>query len=244
MHETATYPYFEDINWGLLRLWGNRTGLDVLDVGCGYATTSQEIRKLGNRVCGVESNDDAAHVARGRLSTVIEADLQDFSAVPATVGSRKFDVIIFADVLEHLAWPIGVLREYLNLLKDEGSVIVSLPNVGLWSVRFALLFGSFRYEDSGVLDRTHLRFFTQRNAMEMLDAAGLQPIARTWNPGLLRPFVPLVKRKLGSGGNPSAILDSKAYHFYRKAVLPAETAIARLWPRFLAFQMIIEARRK
>src|SRR5438477_8791051 len=175
MHETATYPYFEDINWGLLRLWGDRKGLDVLDVGCGYATTSQQIHKLGNRVWGVESNDDAAHIARGRLSTVIEADLQDFSAVPATVGSRKFDVIIFADVLEHLAWPIGVLREYLKLLKDDGSGIVSLPNVGLWSVRFALMFGRFRYEDAGVLDRTHLRFFTQRSAMEMLDAAGLQP---------------------------------------------------------------------
>jgi 2-polyprenyl-3-methyl-5-hydroxy-6-metoxy-1,4-benzoquinol methylase len=245
MFETSQYPYFEDVNWGLLRLWGKRTGLDVLDVGCGYATTSQQIHKLGNRVWGVESNDDAAHVARGRLSTVIEADLQDFSAVPATVGSRKFDVIIFADVLEHLAWPIGVLREYLKLLKDDGSVLVSLPNVGLWSVRFALMFGRFRYEDSGVLDRTHLRFFTRRSAIEMLDAAGLQPIAKTYNPGLLRPFVPLAKRTLGGGGgDPSAILDSKPYRLYTKAILPMETAVARLWPGFLAFQMIFEARPK
>jgi 2-polyprenyl-3-methyl-5-hydroxy-6-metoxy-1,4-benzoquinol methylase len=244
MFETSQYPYFEDVNWGLLRLWGDRTGLEVLDVGCGYATTSQQIQKLGNRVLGVESNDDAAHVARGRLSTVIEADLQDFSAVPATVGARKFDVIIFADVLEHLAWPIGVLREYLNLLKDDGSVIVSLPNVGLWSVRFSLMFGRFRYDDSGVLDRTHLRFFTRRSAVEMLDAAGLRPIAKTYNPGLLRPLVPLAKRALGSSGDPSSILDSKSYRFYTKAVLPMETAIARLWPAFLAFQMIFEARRK
>jgi len=244
MFETAKYPYFEDVNWGLLRLWSERTGLDVLDVGCGYATTSQQIQKMGNRVLGVESNDDAARVARGRLSTVIEADLQDFSAVPATVGSRKFDVIIFADVLEHLAWPIGVLREYLKLLKDDGSVIVSLPNVGLWSVRFSLMFGHFRYDDSGVLDRTHLRFFTQRSATEMLDAAGLRPIARTFNPGLLRPLVPLAKRVLGSGGDPSSILDSKSYRLYSKAVLPMESAIARLWPGFLAFQMIFEARRK
>src|ERR1700694_4809854 len=123
--------------------------------------------------------------------------LQNWSHVHAKFGSRKFDVIIFADVLEHLAWPIGVLREYLNLLKDDGSVIVSLPNVGLWSVRFSLMFGRFRYDDSGVLDRTHLRFFTQRSATEMLDAAGLRPIAKTWNPGLLRPLVPLVKRSLG-----------------------------------------------
>jgi 2-polyprenyl-3-methyl-5-hydroxy-6-metoxy-1,4-benzoquinol methylase len=244
MYETPKYPYFEDVNWGLLRLWGSRTGLDVLDVGCGYATTSHQIQKLGNHVWGVESNDDAAHVARGRLATVIEADLQDFSAVPATVGSRKFDVIIFADVLEHLAWPIGVLREYLNLLKDDGSVIVSLPNVGLWSVRFSLMFGRFRYDDSGVLDRTHLRFFTRRSAIEMLDAVGLRPIARTYNPGLLRPFVPLVKSVFGRDSDPAAILDSKTYRLYSKTVLPMETAIARLWPGLLAFQMIFEARRK
>jgi len=245
MFESAQYPYFEDVNWGLLRLWGKRSGLEVLDVGCGFATTSQQIQKLGNRVTGLESNDDAVHVARGRLATVIEADLQDFDAVPATVGSRKFDAIIFADVLEHLAWPIGVLRRYLDLLKSDGTVFVSLPNVGLWSVRFGLLFGRFHYDETGVLDRTHLRFFTRRNAIEMLEAAGLHPIRRTYNPGLLRPLVPLARRFLGRGeANPSAILESLPYRLYTKTLLPVEGAVARLWPGMLAFQMIFEARPK
>ena len=237
MHEDATYAYFEDVNWGLLSLWGDRSGKDVLDVGCGFATTSQNIQKLGNRVTGVESNHDAATVARTRISDVIEADLQDFTP------SRKFDAILFADVLEHLPWPIGVLRRYTSMLKDGGSVIVSLPNVGLWSVRLGLLFGRFHYDDSGVLDRTHLRFFTRANAIEMLRAANLRVVRRTYNPGLMRPFVPLAKKLLGGeGGDPGAILESKTYKTYLKTAYPIERAVARAWPGMLAFQMIFEAR--
>ena len=237
MFETNQYQYFEDVNWGLLRLWGNRSGKDVLDVGCGFATTSQHIQKLGNRVSGVESNSDAIRVARTRIAEVIEADLQEFAT------DRKFDAIIFADVLEHLPWPVGVLRRYTSMLKDGGSVIVSLPNVGLWSVRLGLLFGRFHYDDTGVLDRTHLRFFTRANALEMLRAANLEVVRRTYNPGLARPLVPLAKKMLGGrdGGDPSAILESKPYRTYLKTVYPIERAVARLWPGMLAFQMIFEA---
>jgi 2-polyprenyl-3-methyl-5-hydroxy-6-metoxy-1,4-benzoquinol methylase len=238
MFESKNYPYFEDINWGLLRLWGSRRGLDVLDVGCGYATTSKHIQERGNHVTGIESSPQAVAVARARIAEVIEADLEHFDA------DRKFDVILFADVLEHLAWPIGVLRRYTEMLKERGTVIVSLPNVGLWSVRLGLLFGRFPYQESGVLDRTHLRFFTRGSAIQMLRAAGLEPVRRTYNPGLVRPFVPLAKRMLGGGGgDPSAILESKPYRLYLKTFYPAERVIARLWPGLLAFQMIFEARR-
>ncbi len=237
MFESKQYQYFEDVNWGLLRLWGDRSGLEVLDAGCGFATTSQHIQRLGNRVLGIESNADAVPVARTRISEVIETDLQQFSI------DRKFDVILFADVLEHLPWPIGVLRKYKAMLKDGGSMIVSLPNVGLWSVRLGLLFGRFHYQDTGVLDRTHLRFFTQSSAIEMLRASGLEPFRRTYNPGLARPFVPLAKRIVGGeGGDLSAILESKPYQLYLKTAYPIERAIARLWPGMLAFQMIFEAR--
>src|SRR5439155_14754576 len=85
MDEDAKYPYFEDVNWGLLRLWGDRRGKDVLDVGCGFATTSERIQKLGNRVMGVESSRDAVAVARTRIAEVVEADLQQFST------DRTFD---------------------------------------------------------------------------------------------------------------------------------------------------------
>ena len=238
MDESAPYAYFEDVNWGLLRLWGNRTGKDVLDVGCGFATTSQFIQARGNRVIGIESNAEAVAVARTRIADVIEADLQNAPSL------GKFDTIIFADVLEHLAWPVGILKKYADLLKPEGTIIVSLPNVGLWSVRLGLLFGRFRYQDSGVLDRTHLRFFTRRSAIEMLRSAGFRPVRRTYNPGLMRPFVPLAKRVLGGKeGDPAAILESKPYKLYLKTAYPVERGVARLWPGLLAFQMIFEASR-
>src|SRR5713226_1174379 len=183
MDDRGNYQYFEDVNWGLLRLWGDRQGLDVLDVGCGFATTSQYIESRGNRVTGIEESADAAVKARDRIGRVVQRDLQDFDGVAAELEGARFDVVVFADVLEHLAWPLGVLRKYLALLKQAGSVIVSLPNVGLWSVRLAVMAGRFEYQDTGVLDRTHLRFFTRASARRMLDAAGLDVLRTTYNPG-------------------------------------------------------------
>jgi 2-polyprenyl-3-methyl-5-hydroxy-6-metoxy-1,4-benzoquinol methylase len=238
MHDDAPYAYFEDINWGLLRLWGTRTGLEVLDVGCGFATTAQKLQETGNRVTGIESNAAAVAVARTRIAEVVEGDLQD----EGILGERRFDAIVFADVLEHLPWPVSVLKSYLRHLKPNGSIIVSLPNVGLWSVRLGLMFGRFQYDDSGVLDRTHLRFFTRRSAVEMLRSAGLAPVRRTYNPGLVRPFVPLAKKFVGRGGDPGSLLESKPYQLYLKTVFPVERVVARLWPGLLAFQMIFEAK--
>ena len=239
MDEKAPYQYFEDVNWGLLRLWGGRSGLRVLDVGCGYATTSARIQKLGNEVTGIESSSEACAVASQRIARVIEADL--VSADP----NAQFDVIVFADVLEHLAWPAGVLERYLQWLAPDGSVIISLPNVGLWSVRFAHLFGRWNYEETGVLDRTHLRFFTRRTARWLIDQAGLRVVKTTYNPGLVRPFVPLAKKVLagGGGGGAASLLESKPYRLYLGTVYPIERVIASLWPGMLAFQMIFEAKR-
>jgi 2-polyprenyl-3-methyl-5-hydroxy-6-metoxy-1,4-benzoquinol methylase len=247
MYESTTYQYFEDVNWGLLRLWGERKNLDVLDVGCGFATTSQHIAERGNRVTGIESSAEAVAVARGRVSDVVHADLQQLDDVKRALSGRRFDVIIFADVLEHLAWPIGILRGYLELLNEGGSVIVSLPNVGLWSVRLNLLAGRFHYEETGVLDHTHLRFFTRRTARELIEHAGLEVVRRTYNPGLVRPFVPLAKRLLGGGTgshDPSALLQSRPYKLYLKTIYPVERLVAGVWPGALAFQMIFEGKRR
>ena len=243
MQENAPYQYFEDVNWGLLRLWGKRTGLRVLDVGCGFATTSQSIQRLGNEVTGIESSPEACTVARTRIARVIDADLQT-----ADLGARQFDAILFADVLEHVAWPVGVLERYLRWLAPGGSVIISLPNVGLWAVRFAHLFGRWEYQETGVLDRTHLRFFTKKSARWMIGEAGLAPVATTYNPGLVRPLVPLAKKVLASGDPdaqraPDALLRSRPYRLYLTSVYPIERAVCSLWPGMLAFQMIFEAKR-
>lgn len=243
MDENASYQYFEDVNWGLLRLWNGRRGLRVLDAGCGFATTSQRIQELGNEVTGIESSAVACEVASKRLSRVVQGDLQH-----ADLGDQQFDVLMFADVLEHVPWPVGVLRSSLRWLAPNGSVIISLPNVGLWSVRFAHLFGRWEYDETGVLDRTHLRFFTRKSARWLLDECGLSPVATTYNPGIVRPFVPHAKKLLNRGGAADVqpadtLLKSRPYQLYLKTAYPIERAIASLWPGMLAFQMIFEARR-
>ncbi len=244
--ENAPYQYFEDVNWGLLRLWNERRGLRVLDVGCGFATTSEHIQKLGNEVTGIEESAVACDVARTRVARVIQADLQQ-----AQLGEEKFDVIIFADVLEHVPWPVGVLRRYVEHLDKNGSVIVSLPNVGLWSVRLSHLAGNWEYEETGVLDRTHLRFFTRKSAKWLLGEAGLTAVTTTYNPGIIRPFVPLAKKLLAPKATAGAtapaadaLLKSKPYQMYLKTAYPIERGVASLWPGMLAFQMIFEAKRK
>ena len=85
--------------------------------------------------------------------------------------------------------------------------------------------------------------FTRSSAIEMMRAAGFEPVRRTYNPGLARPLVPLAKKLLGGeGGDPSAILESTPYRVYLKTAYPIERTIARAWPGMLAFQMIFEAR--
>ena len=246
MREEGSYHYHEDVNWGLLRVWGKRTGLRVLDVGCGFATTSEHIQKLGNEVTGIDSSPEIGAIAGKRVARIIQADLQDVDTVAAQLGDERFDVIIFADVLEHLPWPVSTLKRYLVWLRDGGTAIVSLPNVGLWSVRFAHLFGRWQYDETGVLDRTHLRFFTRRSARWLLDQAALTPITTTYNPGLVRPLVPLAKKFLAKAdeGDPTALMNSRPYRLYLKTVYPIERAVASLWPGMLAFQMIFEAKRR
>ena len=240
MLERSQYHYHEDVNWGLLRLWGGRKGLRVLDVGCGFATTSARIQQLGNEVTGIDYSPEVEQIAAQRLSRVVHGDVLD-----AELSDEQFDVIIFADVLEHLPWPVSALKRYLPWLAPGGSVIISLPNVGLWSVRFAHLLGRWEYDETGVLDRTHLRFFTRRSAKWLISEAGLQIVRTTYNPGLLRPFVPLAKKFVREDPNaaPDALMKSAPYRVYLKTFYPLERAVASLWPGMLAFQMIFEAKR-
>jgi 2-polyprenyl-3-methyl-5-hydroxy-6-metoxy-1,4-benzoquinol methylase len=244
----APYAYYEDVNWGLLRLWGSRMGASILDVGCGFATTSTRLRERGNHVTGIEASRTAVAKAGERLDEVIAADLRDKDEIARRLAGRTFDVVMFADVLEHLDWPGPILKSYLPFVKPGGSVIVSLPNIGNWSSRLALLGGSFEYTDTGVLDRTHLRFFTTKSARRLLEDAGLVVTRHAYTPGVVRPLVPLAKKLVASRGDPggahdpAALLESAPYRAYVKAVYPVESFVANLWPGLLAFQMIYEAR--
>ena len=192
---SATYQYFEDVNWGLLATLGGRGGLRVLDVGCGFATTSARIQELGNDVTGIEGSAAACEVAGSRLARVVHADLES-----ADLGDAAFDVLDLrrraraSRLARRHAAPLpemaraGRKRDRLAPERRASGRSASLISSGRW-----------QYEETGVLDRTHLRFFTRRSARWLLREAGLEPLATTYNPGLVRPFVPLAKKLLASG---------------------------------------------
>lgn len=144
----------------------------VLDVGCASGDLARALAGRGCRVSGVESDPEAADVARPDLDQLVVADLNT-SALTEHFKPASFDVIVFADVLEHLLDPARVLADALGLLRPKGRVVVSVPNVAHGAVRLALLQGRWQYTPRGLLDASHLRFFTRKTFLELLQDAGL-----------------------------------------------------------------------
>lgn len=242
MFELDRYEYFEDVNQGVLRR-APSGGARVLDVGCGSGLLGAAITARGNEVWGIDNAEAIAEVAASRLHRFLLADVTSADAVAAALGEETFDVLVFADVLEHVFDPVGMLSSYRRFLKPGGHVIVSVPNVGIWSVRLALLSGRFDYAQTGTLDKTHVRFFTRRTLTRALEAAGLQLQSVDVTPGLIRPFVPLLKRRSAAAaeGDRRAIIDSWQYRLYLRVFYPVERRLAALAPGLLAFQYIAVA---
>jgi glycosyltransferase involved in cell wall biosynthesis len=143
------------------------SGNEVLDVGCGEGFFARSIQENGNRVVGIDA------LAQPRCPDAFEqyiaADLDRglTDALPA-LGRRNFDIVLLQDVLEHVRCPEQVLEQCHSLLKPRGRLVVTVPNVANITVRLALLFGRFEYAPRGILDNTHLRFFTRRSARRLL----------------------------------------------------------------------------
>jgi 2-polyprenyl-3-methyl-5-hydroxy-6-metoxy-1,4-benzoquinol methylase len=145
-------------------------GSRVLDVGCATGYLSAQLTAAGCSVVGFERDPESADAAAPRCERVIVGDIESPQDRTAIEGS--FDVVLLGDVLEHLVNPWDTLRFVRSLLSDSGFVVTSIPNVAAWPVRLALLRGSFEYTDVGLLDRTHLRFFTRASAHELVRSAG------------------------------------------------------------------------
>jgi 2-polyprenyl-3-methyl-5-hydroxy-6-metoxy-1,4-benzoquinol methylase len=152
----------------ILELVGNDR--DVLDVGCAEGQLARHDTG-GNRFWGVDFNAQSLEAARPYYSDVARVDLNAYAGEPI-FGGKRFDAVVFADVLEHLLDPRTLLRSSAEMLKPGGSVIVSLPNIALWRVRLNLLFGRFEYTKYGVMDDTHLRFYTFASARRFVEEAG------------------------------------------------------------------------
>jgi 2-polyprenyl-3-methyl-5-hydroxy-6-metoxy-1,4-benzoquinol methylase len=121
--------------------------------------------------------DGNAEAVKKAKEVCVDAKVMDLNDVPdAPVFDQKFDVIVYADVLEHLLYPEEVLRHFNEYLVPGGKVIVSVPNVALWRVRLNLLLGRFDYTDYGVLDRTHVHLYTFKSARELMEAVKFKNI--------------------------------------------------------------------
>lgn len=148
----------------------------VLDVGCASgALGTALIARQGCEVVGVELDPAYAADAAGRLSRVVRGDLDVLAASDEALADLgRFDCIVAADVLEHLRDPWLVLGRLVTLLEPGGSVVVSLPNVRFWETFWQLgVRGTWPRRSTGIFDRTHLRWFTLRDAWVLLADAGL-----------------------------------------------------------------------
>jgi SAM-dependent methyltransferase len=145
----------------------------VLELGCatGYLSGYMETA-LGCRVTGLEYDAASAEIARSRASEVYTADLDAPDALKPAAASAPYDLLFAAAVLEHLKDAPGLLRAVSPLLASNARVIVSLPNIVHWSVRLAMLRGRFDYTSYGIMDRTHLHFYTARTGRGLLEENG------------------------------------------------------------------------
>jgi O-antigen biosynthesis protein len=147
-------------------------GARVLEFGCatGYMSEVLKSRK-GCVVTGIEISPEAAALAREHCERVIVGDAEELD-YDELLGKQRFEAILFADVLEHLKEPRELLQRIRPFLSRRGAVIASIPNIAHGSVRLALLAGEFRYRELGLLDNTHLRFFTHESTRDLFEAAG------------------------------------------------------------------------
>jgi spore maturation protein CgeB/Tfp pilus assembly protein PilF/ubiquinone/menaquinone biosynthesis C-methylase UbiE len=173
--------YYKNIRHDLIPLVPEDANY-ILEVGCAEGMTGNELKKRPNVfVAGIENNKAAAEMARKVLDDVIVGDIE---CMDIPYRPSAFDCIIFADVLEHLVNPLDVLKKMSKLLKNNGTVIISIPNVQFYGVVHHLVEGSWTYQKEGILDETHLRFFTFKEIEKLVKEAGLfiQKIEETLDP--------------------------------------------------------------
>ncbi len=148
-------------------------GAYVLDIGCGTGSVSEVIQHLTSaKILGVEPDSTRVALGRERGINVVEGLVSD----NMLKEKGPFDVVVFADVLEHLPDPAEVVRLAMTGLKPDGIIIASVPNVAHWFVRSELLRGRFQYTDCGIMDATHLRWFTLKTLGQFFDNLGCSTI--------------------------------------------------------------------
>lgn len=147
--------------WALARLAGSVRNSRVLDIGAGGGGMGRAILPEGPAELVAVEIDPRAQAGLRQVYGEV------FDSIEALHG-RQFDTVLLLDVLEHMSDPFGFLQQVQGLLSPGGRIVISVPNVAHWSVRFSLFFfGRFEYRSRGILDRTHLQFFSRRRFKEL-----------------------------------------------------------------------------
>jgi len=191
----------------------------VLDLGCAHGRVGERLRRHGHHVTGVEidHNDTASR----RLDRFVVADLED--GVPDELG-KGYDVVLAADVLEHVRDPAALLRQLRSVIARDGMLLVSVPNFGHWYPRSRVLLGLFDYDNRGILDRGHVRFYTRRSFRRMLRETGWS-VDRSDYTGL--PIDVLTHGEIGRLGRFARTVDR---------------FLVKVWPTLFGYQMLFRAR--
>jgi 2-polyprenyl-3-methyl-5-hydroxy-6-metoxy-1,4-benzoquinol methylase len=207
----------------ILRLAGEGFGRRLLDVGAADGFLAEHLTKQGWEVTGLESNSESASLARGRCHEIVTCDLNH--TIPSLKGT--FDMILYGDVLEHLLSPEQVLRKLDRYLAPKGEVIISVPNIAYFWIRLTLLVGRFDYGKRGILDHTHLHFFTLKTFRRFTSKVGLKEMEMVAVPAPLFLLVP-----------------DCLHGSWLRVLSRIHAIVTRCWPRGLSYQFVVKSRRE
>ena len=203
---------------GLINRHAKRGGT-LLDLGAAGGELGSAVRDHFSRTLGFEYNVDCLSDLCGRFDQAVITDLETIKRLPGDV-----DAIVLADVLEHLRDPSRALALVREALNEDGRVFISVPNIANITVRIGLLLGIFEYRDRGILDHTHLRFYTKRTIRQEIERAGFRILEMSGSSVPLRLIVG---------------------HFTPEPILRAGerilTVVTRLWRALFAYQIILVA---
>ena len=215
-------PVHERHNADLLHLMPP-SALRVVEVGCSSGALAREYKKI-NAACaylGVEIAAEYAQLARRHCDAVLEVDIE--SLTEQAVRGLEADCWVFGDSLEHLRDPWALLRRVRAAIPGDGHVVACIPNAQHWSVQARLACGELRYEDMGLLDRTHLRWFTRITILDMFQQSGFRVVvmnARVFNEPQREKVLAAIEAMARTlGANPAqAMADASVFQYVLRAV--------------------------